>query len=417
MAKQQNSFLLSSLLAVVGYNVANFIHFIANFALIKALSVADYGEYMAANAATTLLGIPFSIVILIVIRMVGQLKASQQEQYLILTEKRLLKSLMTWWWWLLPGYLLLLFALMRLGNFSSMASVIYLGFNLALSALITIYAGFLQGRHQFATYYQAMILAAIIKLIGFVIIYFTTANLTLAYLALILSQLGSWWYQKSHLHLKHTPTIKAGQIKTFRLLGFLTSRNFALPAITMTGLLAFANMDVIVVKQLLDENTAGFYAALTLFGKIIGYGLTPITEVIFAFAIKAKKREQNRQLLLATAIFTLASLALTLTYYYGGHWLVPLLSKKEYLSLLPWLPAMAIFGSLQTFNLLFGKQLLSANHPASSIAFFAAMLQSGGILLFHTHFNQIMAVNLTTSGLLLCFYLSKIYQLNWKEKK
>ena len=104
MAKQQNSFLLSSLLAVVGYNVANFIHFIANFALIKALSVADYGEYMAANAATTLLGIPFSIVILIVIRMVGQLKASQQEQYLILTEKRLLKSLMTWWWWLLPDY-------------------------------------------------------------------------------------------------------------------------------------------------------------------------------------------------------------------------------------------------------------------------------------------------------------------------
>ena len=148
---------------------------------------------------------------------------------------------------------------------------------------------------------------------------------------------------------------------------------------------------------LLDENTAGFYAALTLFGKIIGYGLTPITEVIFAFAIKAKKREQNRQLLLATAIFTLASLALTLTYYYGGHWLVPLLSKKEYLSLLPWLPAMAIFGSLQTFNLLFGKQLLSASHPASTIAFFAAMLQSGGILLFHTHFNQIMAVNLTTS--------------------
>ena len=140
MAKQQNSFLLSSLLAVVGYNVANFIHFIANFALIKALSVADYGEYMAANAATTLLGIPFSIVILIVIRMVGQLKASQQEQYLILTEKRLLKSLMTWWWWLLPGYLLLLFALMRLGNFSSMASVIYLGFNLALSTLITIYS-------------------------------------------------------------------------------------------------------------------------------------------------------------------------------------------------------------------------------------------------------------------------------------
>ena len=202
-----------------------------------------------------------------------------------------------------------------------------------------------------------------------IIIYFTTANLALAYLALILSQLSSWWYQKSHLHLKHTLTIKAGQIKTFRLLGFLTSRNFVLPAITMTGLLAFANMDVIVVKQLLDENTAGFYAALTLFGKIIGYGLTPITEVIFAFAIKAKKREQNRQLLLATAIFTLASLALTLTYYYGGHWLVPLLSKKEYLSLLPWLPAMAIFGSLQTFNLLFGKQLLNASHPANTIAF------------------------------------------------
>lgn len=418
MQKTKSSFLFSSLLAVFGYNFANLLHFLANFALIKALSVSLYGEYLATTAYATLLTIPLSIVLLIITKIVGQLPEKKQLPFLLLTKKRLWQNFLVHWWWLSAALLLLLLLINSFGKFSTTFSLIYLGFNLILSTIIAFYAGFLQGGRNFNIYYQSMILAALLKLVGFGMLYFYLPSLELAYLILLISQASSWWWTARYFSKQTCRLACRAKVRPINLGKFFLSEKFYLPAITMAGLLAFANLDLVLTNKLLHSVQAGYYAALTLFSKIISYALAPVTEVVFAFAIsRQNKATQKRQLLLVMISFVVLGTLATVIYYYAGTYLIPLVSKREYLALAPWLPAMAIFGSLQTFNLLLGKQLLSHNQKRSMLALAMALLQGIGIFLFHQNFSQIIWVNLITSAILLICYWQKIYQLHYQTAK
>lgn len=418
MQKTKSSFLFSSFLAIFGYNFANFLHFLANFALIKALAVDLYGEYLTTTAYATLLTIPLSIIILIITKIVGQLPSKKQLPFLLLSKKRLWQNFLSWWWWLTLALLSLLFFINAFGNFSSFFSLLYLGLNLILSTIIAFYAGFLQGRRNFKIYYQSMILAALIKLLGFGLLYFYLPSLVLAYAVLIIAQCSSWWWTVRYFRQQTCHLTCRQKVLPLNLRKFFLSEKFYLPAITMTGLLAFANLDLVLTNKLLHSLQAGYYAVLTLFSKIISYALTPVTEVVFAFAIsRQSKAAGKRQLFLVMILFIILGVGATIVYYYAGVYLIPLVSKREYLALAPWLPAMAIFGSLQTFNLLLGKQLVSHNQKRSMIALAIALLQGIGIFIFHQNFSQIIWVNLITSAILLICYWQKIYQLHYQTTK
>ncbi|MDP3940768.1 MAG: hypothetical protein Q8Q49_00505, partial [bacterium] len=175
-------------------------------------------------------------------------------------------------------------------------------------------------------------------------------------------------------------------------------------------LTAFTTTDVLLVKHFFAPSTAGLYAGLTIFGKIIFFFSAPIGSVMFPMIVQkyAKKENYHGDFRLASFLIFLPSFLLTVIFFVDPRLVINIVvrSREEYLAGTAYLGLIGVFFSLYSLNFVITSFYLSIQKTFVYIPILVcALLQGVLIWIFHSSLLQVYYSSIFTSGLLLAALL------------
>jgi O-antigen/teichoic acid export membrane protein len=198
---------------------------------------------------------------------------------------------------------------------------------------------------------------------------------------------------------------------------------YSLPSfVAVLFLTAFTSADVILVKHFFNAHDAGFYAGLSLIGKVIFYFTGPIPLVMFPLLVKRHSLGEKFHNLfyLALLLVLLPSVAITGFYFLFPKFVIELfLGGRDYMAIAPYLGLFGIY--MTVFSLLFVCVNFFLSINKTRIVFpvtIAAILQIILIFIFHSSFYQVIGVSILASSALfiaLSSYYFKLFVLPHKS--
>lgn len=174
--------------------------------------------------------------------------------------------------------------------------------------------------------------------------------------------------------------------------------------LTMLGLTSLFTTDVILVRNLFSGVESGYYAALSVLGKIIFFATFPVTMVLFPLiSEKHAANKEYKSLLLAGIILTLViSGGIVLLYYFLPKIMVVLLFGEKYISIVSLLATFGIFITIYSFCSLLANFYLSIHKTRVYVlALGASILQIILISLFHKTLSEVINMSILSSAVLL----------------
>jgi O-antigen/teichoic acid export membrane protein len=403
-----NHFLKGSIVfTTVSFVVSVFTYFF-NLLVARGVNLTSYGEYMTAVSYTTLLGVVFGALNVIVIRKIGRADVADRSSYAHAIEQWLIDNITRFAFPLFIVTGVVGGILMWKANLEAI-SVLFVISLTAISLFTLFYTAVLQAYKSFVDAGRFLFVGIVLKLIGGAITIFFFPNLLALYISIVVSQALSLLYGKYLLqkndtrrHLTKVPKIEFHSITTY-----LKRKSIIIPTLTTFGLIALANADLIIVKKFFSGDEVGLYAGFALLSRIILYIAQPLAAVAYSFFIGSESKHTSSKVLwlciLAISILGVGSLA--------GYTLLPHLvidvifgSRFYALSSLLWLAA--VFGTLNSFVTLLAQYWIAHNSYIGTLSLVAAIAQVIGIALFHASFTQVMIVNIIISScVLLCYSL------------
>ena len=182
--------------------------------------------------------------------------------------------------------------------------------------------------------------------------------------------------------------------------------NYALPVfIVILFMTSFTSTDIILVKHFFNPHQAGFYAGLSLIGRVIFYFTIPIPGVMFPLLIRRHNlgKNFNNLFYLALGLVLIPSLAITGFYFLFPKFVVSLfLGGRDYLAIVPYVGFFGI--NLTIFSLINVciNFFLSLNKTGiAPLVVVAAIAQILLIYIFHANFYQVITVSISVSSVLL----------------
>lgn len=153
--------------------------------------------------------------------------------------------------------------------------------------------------------------------------------------------------------------------------------------ITTVVIIFMFSIDIILAKRFFSPELSGQYAVLSLLGKIVFFGTTPINKAMFPLTCETNEcKKDTKSMFKKSLIMTLIfSLIIIIIYYFFPYFVVNLLYGKQYLSISPILfySALALtFLSLANLNFIYGLSIDRIKKPGYLFLFL--ILQ--GILLY-----------------------------------
>ena len=192
---------------------------------------------------------------------------------------------------------------------------------------------------------------------------------------------------------------------------------FSFPVLVQS--LAFTSLftaDVILVKHYFPPTVAGWYAALSMLGKIIYFATQPISAVMFPYVVQKISSGKSYLLILGMS-FTLTAIVSFIIL--GAYFLFPdlaigLLYGSKYLDIRPELVWMGWFMSLYCLNYFLVTFFLAVGRIKVIIwPVIAAVAQIVAIVIWHRSLHQVVLVSLVIMGGLL---LPLLWSL-WRNPK
>jgi O-antigen/teichoic acid export membrane protein len=181
---------------------------------------------------------------------------------------------------------------------------------------------------------------------------------------------------------------------------------YSLPSfVAVLFLTAFTSVDVILVKHFFSSRDGGFYAGLSLIGKVIFYFTGPIPLVMFPLLVKKHHQGEKFHNLfyLALLLVLLPSVAITGFYFLFPKFVIDLfLGGRDYLAVTPYLGFFGIY--LTIFSMLYVCVNFFLSINKTRIVFpvtIAAISQIVLIYLYHSNFYQVIGVSIFASSILL----------------
>ena len=380
----------------------------------KLLGPSGYGEIAALFSYLAILSVPMQVITTDLIRRLGE-KGSIRLTVLKSWEQWFWNKIFHWKYLLIP-YFLTLFFLPKLTNLSFLFSLTLL-LLLLISFASTIYIGSLQGAHLFFWFSAVSIIATLIKLLGPVFVYFRIGGLTTIVIFLLFSSssivfFGRFLFQrliKSQISVKYLTE----KVIQKRIIPLIFNKSILIITLSTLSFILFNNLDVIFVKKYFSAETAGVYSVWNLFSKFIYYLAAPLTSLSFIFFSDRESDKYHRKILGLTMIFfVLTGGALFGLYSLFGKFLLLLIFNEKYLSILPYLPKAAIFGSLYTLLSILNGFFVAKNSFYSLIITVAIIFYGVALFLFGKNIESIITVNITFSILCAFFYLFFSFVLN-----
>ncbi len=182
--------------------------------------------------------------------------------------------------------------------------------------------------------------------------------------------------------------------------------------------------DLLIVKHFLSPEQAGLYAALAILGRVVFFGASPITHVMFPIIAKKHLNGEKYLGILYLSIALILAFALSITGFYFLFPDIPLgfLYGTNFLDGAPLLWLFAVFMTLLSIAMLLTQFFLSIGNVKSVYIFvLAAILQAGLVWLNHESLFVVVEMSIISAALLvLClfvyfFYNSYLNKKNYKK--
>jgi O-antigen/teichoic acid export membrane protein len=286
-------------------------------------------------------------------------------------------------------------------NIDNIWYIILIGVIISAFYLQSINMAFLQGLMRFKLISVLNAVGTLVKLLIGVVLVLFGFKVFSGLLAILVMSLGifvvgliplKFLLGKREIKNEHVP-IK--EIFKYSLPSF-----FAILFLT-----AFTSTDVLLVKHFFNAHDAGFYAGLSLIGKVIFYFTGPIPMVMFPLLVKRHNLGEKFQKVfcLALLLVLLPSVAITGFYFMFPKFVIDLfLGGRDYISIAPYLGFFGIY--LTIFSLLYVCVNFFLSINKTRIVFpvvIAAISQIVLIYIFHSSFYEVIGVSALVSAALL----------------
>lgn len=430
----QNLILKGSLILIAGTTVGNFMNYLYHFFMGRMLGPADYGVLSSLISLIYLQGIPVGFLSLVVVKYVSGLK-----------EKKGLEAAYDFYQWLLHrlvvwgvlGFIVLVILSPLIANFLHLDSLL-LVLVVNIVSLVSIFFNLdfstIQGFLHFGVISKLSIAQSLVKLVlGFILVYLglkTFGAIFSLLLSVILAYVLSSFYLKNlfkfkkKVNQKKKESFSFSEILRYSILVFFSN----------LALTSFYTNDVLLARHFLPAVEAGYYASISVIGKIVFFASSSISQVMFPVVSGKFAQNKNHQQDFLSGFFIVLgiSLGLSAIYFSFPNLLISLLFGKDYLKIAPYLGKFSIFMVFYSLVFLTNAYYLAINQRKMIlVSFFGAILQILAISFYHASVNQIIFVNililsLTLVALLSFFFKENLFHLSlgknkgkimmWKEK-
>ena len=401
----------------VGGTIANFIAFIYNLFLARTLVPVDYGIYGSLLSVITLLGVPVSSLGPVIVKFSANYFAKNDLEKAARLYSQMLKFLIVITIMIFMLFVIFSGVLQNFLHIQNTSYVIFSGIIIALFYLNLVNTSYIQSILKFHFLASINILASLVKLLVGGVLILTGFKIFGALggvfaMALATFILGFWPIRFIFKNIKNNKTV----IPIREIVSYALPTSFAI-----FFLASFTSTDVILVKHFFNPHQAGFYAGLSLVGRVIFYFTSPIPMVMFPLLVKrhALGKNFNSLFYLALLLVILPSFAITVFYFLFPSFVIRLfLGGKDYLAIAPFLGFFGIYLSVFSLVNVCVNFFLSVNKmKIVPIVVIAAILQILLITTFHNSFYQVIGVSLLVSLFLLIILLVYYILMFGKFKK
>lgn len=407
----QSTVIAGTVIVTIGTFIGSIFGYVLQVSLGRLLSVEDYGIFNALLSLAVILTVPSSALSNSLIKIVSELKA--QDKFDVLTQLYVKMTLFILVFGTVVGFLVysLRFYIANYLNITDVTPVIFFGIFLGLSFLSINPSSYLQGLLRFKAFaffaaisgFLRTAFALIFVILGYKVggVYF---GLGLSFIAL---------YIIAAVLLKKNFT----RFESFSLRPYY--KNIANLGVVMffvgVGMTFLNNVDVILVKHLFDETTAGLYSGIVTVGKIFLFGAGTVTILMYPQISELYTKGENYLKRF------LQFLALQLVLIIGGvtvfsifpRFITQILFSDQFLPAVPYIPKFSIFVAFYILINFMYMFLLAINKkiiwtfllPAIALQYFLISAK-------HESLNSIINANLIVSGgLLFVIILYTLYNL------
>lgn len=409
-----NRYLRSSFWAFLAIGILNVGNFLFHFLMPRFLPLDSYGILESSIAFLYILYVPVLTVGLVVVKFVSEYKArndynSISSLYYFLREKTLLYGIILVL--VLSGSSPLI---VKFFHFSNNLVVILLVINFFVGLLAVLGRSILQGLSSFFMFTISNSLEALGKVflgLLFVGLGFQAEGALFAVAVAVF--VG---YLFSHHSIRRIHFQDRKKIDTKRVIKF-----FIPVFISTLSLTSLYTSDVLLVRHYFSGTESGYYAALSLLGKIVFFAVSPITLVLFPLVSEHfTKGSGYLHFLYISIFFTLLGAGIITTLYFLiPEIVVEILFTRKYLVISNLAVDMGIFSSLYSLCTLLTNYFLSIQRI--HVIFFTIFGSAAQILLisfFHSSLQQVIQISIFSASctlfLLVLYFIYHLKKLSHK---
>lgn len=333
------NFLKNSFILIIGNMLAGFLGYVFHLIISRLLSISEYGDLQSLVSLISILAVPSAAISYFTIKHSSEFCAHHDYignfdfynwirikiyQFIAITSLFFVLFLP-----LLKNYL----------HLNSSVNLLIIWLVVILNLMIAVKSGILNGWQDFKNLSLNSILAAGIKLIVGIILVSFFINISSALAGFLAGSLFSFIFLK--LIVKQKFKIKREQ-KTSAT-GFAGPKikteikKIILPILFFSLLIASLNsIDMLMAKNLLDAQSAGYYGAFNILGKIIFWASSSIIAVILPMACASNSKNanlDNKILFYANCLIIFICLSCLAAYLFFPMVIINLLFGSKYLML------------------------------------------------------------------------------------
>ncbi len=281
--------LKSSLIFYSGNFSLSILRYVFHIVLLRLLTPSEYGEFLTFLSLIYLLSIPTNTIATITTKSVSNFLGKKDSNSINAFFYYIFQK--TFYPLLIVGFTVALLStpLSRLFNASNIAFIV-LGISSLTSPLQTIVSSYLLGLHLLIKYSVFGLITAVSTiLLSFLLIYlgFGSLGAVVGQVAgsLVATAVALLWI-KPNIFPKKQATSKFN-------LNLKSLTNFAL--LNSSATLSFMSVDILLARIILDAHQSGIYSSLSVIGRTIIFGLSPLSTLVLTYA--SKKHASGARLL------------------------------------------------------------------------------------------------------------------------
>lgn len=404
-----NSFFKATVWVFIGTGVMNIGNYLFHLLMGRLLGPIEYGVIESVIAFSYLLSVPLMTLNLIIVKHISSYKGNNDYES-IASFYNFIKRLF------LRQGLFLCIILVLVSPF--ITSFLHLSSNI-LSILLVAFVfvglfsglgkGTLQGMSNFFGMAIVNTVEAVTKITIAVILVVAGLKSQGGLFGIVVA--SALAYGASTLFLKQITKQKIKPFADKHLVGKYTIPTF----LTTLSITSLFSTDILLARHFLGPQQAGFYAALSILGKVVFFAVSPVSLVMFPFISErnARGEKYTRILFGSLGLTIVGSACVVILYYLFPDIVVSLLFGKSFVRIASYVWLFGVFIAIYSVCYLLANFFLSIRKtiPSYLIAG-AAILQIIGIYLFHNGISEIIMVSIIITFLLLIslllYYASEI---------